>query len=785
MLSEIRKTLSAAALLFFMLPLAARVSVTEGKIQLGNSPQLSNNTPAEFECRIVNPDSRPHRIMIRLSPGNYGSSMNSCSPEIIVPPRSNLLFRQPFFPGNDEKFTFSVFEDGVRHPNSAMNECSVKFADNRMTGVGILNDEGDAPGGFKQNPYLDRPVFPVNFRAENLPRHSELYRSLCGLIVVKPDFSKYTAEQFAAVQEYVMNGGLLIFADPEGTLAAASTPLAELLPVEPLGIRLVPSADLQRKRKKRREVNPHEIKVLDSVEKSGRKVRSMSSSSPFPLFQESRYGQGTVRVLSFAPLADNFPGDRSTADFYLAQLLNGPSLQQSFIAFREPLDRLTGFAVPQTETVRNLLVLYFAVLLVVLILGFRCKRHISAWLACTAAAIIMTGLLLHYVNRTLGKRGAMAAVLKVVNAELPGSSRNYISLYASSAVKTTVRSGSGHNLYEMLPFQRFFAFSRGMDNLNASPLDLRMQPDDTMLINDMNLAARSSRQIIEYQFAESLAYPVRKGPSPCLELSRTGLKLKPWKVPDSGRAEAVFVLYPNGSQAAELSKEGICTLKSHDSAIADPLIADIRNALEKSFSKRHPAIAVVSGGKIKHAGLDASFQRQGKTVTLYPAEVKAVTRDILIPTALLPLTPGDSGSRMTLDGGRLNTRYSIQSGMSISLNVNRSHALTIPGEFSDFKVKATISGSGRIEPVVKLSRGSGKHARVITGKKIGIGEYHFTGDEVRKFFSSGKPVSVTIEGVEKKTRRKDTDYQAGNWSLLDLQMELRGKTEAINKENDK
>ena len=784
-MSEIRKTLSAAALLFSMLPLAARVSVSEGKIQLGNSPQLSNNAPAEFECRIVNPDSRPHRIMIRLSPANYGSSMNSCSPEIIVPPRSNLLFRQPFFPGNDEKFTFNVFEDGVRHPNSAMNECSVKFADNRMTGVGILNDEGDAPGGFKQNPYLNLPVFPVNFRAENLPRHSELYRSLCGLIVVKPDFAKYTAEQFAAVQEYVMNGGLLIFADPEGTLAAASTPLAELLPVEPLGIRLVPSADLQRKRKKRSEVNPHEIKVLDSVEKSGRKVQSMSSGSPFPLFQESRYGLGTVRVLAFAPLAENFPGDRATADFYVAKLLNGPSLQQSFVAFREPLDRLTGFAVPQTETVRNLLILYFALLLVILVLGFRWKRHISAWLAGTAVAVVMTGLLLYYVNRTLGKRGALAAVLKVVNAELPGSSRNYISLYASSAVKTTVKSGSGHNLYEMLPFQRFFAFSRGMDNLNASPLDLRMQPDDSMLINDMNLAARSSRQIIEYQFAERLAYPVRKGPSPCLELSRSGLRLKPWKVPDSARAEAVFVLFPNGSQAAEISKDGVCTLKSHDSAIADPLIADIRNALEKSFSKRHPAVAVVSGGKIGHAGLDGSFQRQGKTVTLYPADVKAVTRDILIPTAMLPLTPGDSGSRMTLDGGRLNTRYSIQSGMSISLNVNRSHALEIPGEFSDFKVKATISGSGRIEPVVKLYRGSGKHARVITGKKTGIGEYHFTGDEVRKFFSSGKPVSVMIEGIEKKTRRKDTDYQAENWSLLDLQMELRGKTEAINKENDK
>ena len=140
---------------------------------------------------------------------------------------------------------------------------------------------------------------------------------------------------------------------------------------------------------------------------------------------------------------------------------------------------------------------------------------------------------------------------------------------------------------------------------------------------------------------------------------------------------------------------------------------------------------------------------------------------------------------MTLDGGRINTRYSIQPGMSISLHVNRSNALELPGEFSDFKIKAVISGSGRVEPVVKLYRGSGRNARAVTGKKTGFGEYHFTGDEVRQLFRSGKPVSVVIEGVEKKTRLKDTEYQAENWSLLDLRMELRGKTEEINKENDK
>ena len=81
-----------------------------------------------------------------------------------------------------------------------------------------------------------------------------------------------------------------------------------------------------------------------------------------------------------------------------------------------------------------------------------------------------------------------------------------------------------------------------------SPLDLRIQPDHFMEIREMNLAARSSRQIMEHLApAESAGEsPDRKPPR--LLLGGNGIRLEPWKVPDASRAEAAFVLFPNGSR---------------------------------------------------------------------------------------------------------------------------------------------------------------------------------------------------------------------------------------------
>ena len=782
MISGLKKNaVMSASLLLSSLPLVAAVQVTEGKILLGNSFQLPAGSPAEFECRITNPDPRPHKVMIRLSAG-YGSGLNSNSPETVVPAGTTMIQRFSIFPGNEEKYTFSVFEDGVRRPNSTLNECSVKFTDFNTGAVGILNDNGTPPGGFKDNGFLDRRLVPVNFRAGCLPKQSEILRSLSALVVVEPDFSRYGSEDYAVILEYAANGGLVVFADPAGALAAASTPLADLMGVVPLGIRKIPNYRFRKKMPKALPVNPFEILFLDTVEKPG--CRTERCAEGFPLFAENRYGLGTVRFLAFAPESDNFPGDADTPRRLTARLLNVPPAGQSLISFRPPLDRLTGFTVPHTETVRNILIFYFAVLVVILFLGFRWKRHIGAWGVGTLTAVLLTAVILIHVRRTIGKRGAIAAVLHVENAQVPGSGHNYISLYAPAAMKTTVNSGSYRNLYELLPFRRYLAFSSaGMDNLNASPLDLRIQADDTMQIHEINLAARTSRQVMEHLSSPVLPANGVNWKAPRLLLSAEGLKMEPWKIPAAPRRiEAAFVLFPNGSKAVDLSPDGICTMKTHASAIADPLIEDIRSAMEKSHSKKYPAVVLVSDMVRPHPGLDSGFLQQGKNVLVYPADVVTVSDNIMIPSELFELTPAETGSRMGLDGGRINSAYSIQPGMSISFKLNPSAAVDFPAEFSSLTARVTISGSGRVEPILRLTEGSGRHTRNYSGKKTAAGEYRFSGEDFKRMSSGRKALQLVVEGVLKKEQRKDAELTAENWSLLDLKLELRGKKVIANKE---
>ncbi len=44
---------------------------------------------------------------------------------------------------------------------------------------------------------------------------------------------------------------------------------------------------------------------------------------------------------------------------------------------------------------------------------------------------------------------------------------------------------------------------------------------------------------------------------------------------------------------------------------------------------------------------------------------------------------------------------------------------------------------------------------------------------------------MQIEGVLRKDKKNEADFSVENWSLLDLQLELRGRKMSVNKENIK
>ena len=302
-----------------------------------------------------------------------------------------------------------------------------------------------------------------------------------------------------------------------------------------------------------------------------------------------------------------------------------------------------------------------------------------------------------------------------------------------------------------------------------------------MQIREMNLAARASRQVMEHLAPVEQPGPAVSWKPPRLILNGNGIRLEPWKVPDAARAEAAFILFPNGSKPAEIRQDGTCVMRAHDSAIADPLVESLRTAMEKSHTGRHAAVVIVSRGKIDHPGLEKSFIRQGKILTVYPAGVTAETSNILLPGEMIFLASAELSSRMALDGGKINPEYVLLPGMSIALNLYRPNALEFPAVFSSLKVKVVTSGS-RVEPVLRLYADASEK-QPADGKKIGNGEYLFTGKELARLLASPEPAKLVIEGKPKQVRQDDPSASE-HWSLLDLKLELRGKTGVNNQESE-
>lgn len=778
----ISKTVFAVSvfLLFQGIDLSASVKVSRGKVLYGSSFRATPNSWGVFECLIDNPDPRPRKVMIRLRPADgYSTVMNSNSLETEVPAGTSLVYRAPVYLENSEKYEFDVFEDGIRRPNSADYSCSVKLLSGRQELIGILGDKGNSIGGFNEHPLFSQQLFPVAFHGGNSPDFRNSFQALRALIVCNADFGRFTSAQFAAIEEYVANGGTLIFADPEGALAAAGTPLNALLPVQPLRVRPVTSLDGLGTLFPGLRINGlrgKEILFLDSTE-AGKPGVTFARHEGFPLYREMNYGLGVVKFLAFSPDRSNLPNDRVLSERLLSLICMSNGAVPVYSAFNEPLDKLTGFSVPRVSTVRNLIFVYLAVLVLVVLAGIRLRRPGTAWFISTLVAVATTCLILYYVRLSIGGRGSLAATVRIENRMSPGTSDSFASLYASTALKTGVQSENPRDIFSAIPRRNFIAFDQG-DNKNSgfavsSPLDLRVLPMGAMSIHEMNIAARSSRQFMKSDSSDVLSAGIpRYFVYPRLMIRQNGLELLPWTAPEGLEIESAFILFPGGSRLLDVSSSGVCTMATSAGVMTDPLLESIRNAMEKSFPRNCPALALVSPSGKSGLILEKTFAMQGKRLTLIPVQVVCPESKITLPNEMLVLTPADATSRLVLDGNKLKKSFTMQTDFGVSI------AFALPSVFAGFrpqsavlKVVTTNAENVRVTPKFKLPGGG-----TIVGKSLGGDRYLFSGERISELVDPSTNMGILmLDSVQTKPQTKSSpDFTLQTWSILELELSLKG-----------
>ncbi|MBO7147153.1 MAG: hypothetical protein J6W81_05350 [Lentisphaeria bacterium] len=766
-----------------MLPLSAAVKINKTKIIYGTSFRMHQSQWNILEFELQNPDPKPHTVMFRVrSAEGYTANLNASSPSVTIPAYSTALYRVPVYTEASEKYAFDIFEDGVRRPYSSLHESSIKLLGIRQELVGQLNDDSDAIGGLNDHPLFKDKLFPVSFRASSVPTQKELFQNLRLLIVNDPDFSNYTSAQFSAIIEYAAAGGTVIFLNPKGILAAADTPLNILLPVIPLQIRKISGLSIKGSLLNGHKVLPmnrQEIEFLDSLEKTGNGV-TLATHDGFPFYRESRFGLGRVIFLAVSPDRGKLLFDTALSQKLMARILLSNGAETASYTFNDPLDKLTGFAVPRLKVVLYLLIFYFALLLVALFIGFYFRKAGVAWFSCSVIAILMTAGILWHVKKALGDRSSLAAVIKIRNAALPEHTNTYVSLYAAQTGKENIQASGTRNRLESIPIPRYKSIATGAFNIK-SLLDIRTLANGTPVIHEMNLAARSSKQFTESANPEKAVSVLADYPVPEIRIEKDGMTLAPWKIPAGLEAEAAFLLCPGGSRQISVDSDGKCTLQETENVMTDPMQMALRQALEKSHNKTQLAVVVISPVDKNHPVWKGEFQVQGKTLTLFPADMRITDQNITLPHELLTFSPSETSSRLLLIGNQLNPAHAIQQDFTAKLIAALPPVLY---GFQPDNVMVTVSttNTDHITPIPKLQMPDGT---VIFGKPVGSGRFAFEGKSLQTFFHSGTNTGLLhLEGRLKKERNlSNTEFAFITWNVLKLNLQLQGKVpaELVNK----
>ena len=275
---------------FLFWDLAGAVRVTRAKISLGSSFRLPAGSLANFEFLVENPSPVPCRVMIRLRQAEaYLPGGNNNSPEVFVPGKSSVVYTLPVHLESAEKYNYEIFVNGIKQKSSVLQNCLVRLTGFQDFCIGLLNDSSDLTDGlYFKNAKSRSSIY--NIRSSDAPRRKELYDHLRLLVIAKPDFSSMSAEQYSAILEYVYSGGTVVFADPEGALQAAATPLKAILPLEITGIHRIhdPEAFSFFSGVKVKELPRDGVAFLCGVPGSERQITSILTLQGFPVLSQMR-----------------------------------------------------------------------------------------------------------------------------------------------------------------------------------------------------------------------------------------------------------------------------------------------------------------------------------------------------------------------------------------------------------------------------------------------------------------------------------------------------------------
>ena len=631
-------------------------------LSFGKSRALAANTWATLSYVLRNPDAKSVTLRLRLLPEDGGTAIFEY--EVTVPGKRFIHGREMVTVAPCQKYRMEVFQgtrklttfEALTAYSDPLSRCQAFFLDDNPSFEGVSE--------LGRTPELLERVSQTKISAAKAPTHWAGYDDSRVVVIGAPDFRYLGSDRCAALIEYVHRGGTVVFISPAGTLAAAHTPLADILPVTPLRVRLVevvPELDgwgataFGPKREREPFASPDGIPFLESTPKD--EGVSTLTHGDFPVIRWRSIGLGRVGVIAVDPcgaIARNSGCFLAVWNHILSWAQAPYSLSYRENNTRVPalMAQLTGHRIPGVRPVAALLFGYAALVTILLIVGYALRRHATAWIAAAALGFLATGLVFigaYRANSHRPRRGAAVLTLTTASGTRTAS-QAVVSLQSRSDARPTLVGQAADTLIRGLP-----AVTRDKRKQSGDAPVLVHRASEISSTPKINVAALKPRSIAAISSPPPLptSHPRLTMGTDSITVAATDLP--DWLPPNQLHA---FAILPNAIRPLRLGDGQIQGLASDRAALRlDPFLTGV-SELVSSGRFPSPAVAFVHPFR---PGTDplpldlTDFTAQGYAIQFIPMRASAPAGEIEIPATCIRVVPRGNVTRMYLTNRDLCT----------------------------------------------------------------------------------------------------------------------------------
>ncbi|MFZ2654312.1 MAG: hypothetical protein WAX69_05310, partial [Victivallales bacterium] len=549
------------AVYMFPLSVFALPSISKSSIKVGMSPRIQKNSWASLNCTIVNPDQKPYEAYLRLVDENTFMGRRTVFADTLLVPQGAIInYTTEILIEEGENYHVELYVENKRVPG--VDTVIIKNMGEREEQFCILNDSMTVSmGSVNQLEVFKKKTFQLTLSSKDVPFHWASYKSCLAILVLRPDFDKYSARQFRAIIDYVKQGGIIIFADPVSTLEAAKTPLAELLPVDPVRIRRISELD---------SLVPFfpgfknwgELNLVDFLESYplGNSIVWMKEGQ-FPVFAWRKCGFGESRC-SAVSLSGDVLGKTDAWERIMVFFLNHQVRFADTKKIMTCLDEMTGYTVPGIALVKKVFFWYFLLLALLTAVGIYFKRSNMTLAGSVILSMAVTMWVFNMISA--GASNTSPLLVAALEARYPSAGSNvidaYYGIFSRKDTVETFNSGSENVKISSInkSMNRFAAANFGDDPSQGIMGKAQGEPIEVLTsfgvasVSNLNIKANTTRQM-----NAALSVPrkedAEKFPLPEITYGEKGFTMKDWQAPSGFKFDSAFLTLPNKTYPLTIS----------------------------------------------------------------------------------------------------------------------------------------------------------------------------------------------------------------------------------------